>query len=64
MIAVGARIDSVDNPDWGGFTVDDVACRHGAGVEQETTIPDEAYAAVHARYGAREPTRYTRGWLP
>lgn len=64
VIAVGARVDSVDNPDWGGFTVDDVARRHGAGVEQETTIPDEAYAAVRARYGAREPTRYTPGLAP
>ena len=64
VIAVGARIDSVDNPNWGGYTVDEVALRHGAGVEQETTVPDEAYAAARERHGRREPTRYRDGWLP
>ncbi len=64
VVAVGARIDSVDNPNWGGYTVDEVALRHGAGVEQETTVPDEAYAAVRAKHGAREPTPYRDGWLP
>jgi uncharacterized cupin superfamily protein len=64
VIAVGARVNSVDNPDWGGYTVDEVALRHGAGVEQETTVPDEAYAAVRARFGMREPTRYRDSWLP
>jgi uncharacterized cupin superfamily protein len=64
VIAVGARIDSVDNPNWGGYTVDEVALRHGAGVEQETTVPDEAYAPIRAKYGLREPSRYREGWLP
>ena len=64
VVAVGARIDSVDNPDWGGYTVDQVALRHEAGVEQETAVPDEAYAAVRVKHGAREPTRYRDGWLP
>jgi uncharacterized cupin superfamily protein len=64
VVAVGARIDSVDNPDWGGYTVDEVALRHEAGVEQETTLPDEAYAPMWEKYGKREPTRYREGWLP
>jgi uncharacterized cupin superfamily protein len=64
VVAVGARIDSVDNPDWGGYTVDEVALRHEAGVEQETTVPDEAYAPMWEKYGKREPTRYREGWLP
>ena len=64
VVAVGARIDSVDNPDWGGYTVDQVALRHEAGVEQETTVPEEAYAPVRAKHGARDPTRYREGWLP
>ena len=64
MVAVGARIDSVDNPDWGGYTVDEVALRHEAGVEQETALPDEAYAPMWEKYGKREPTRYREGWLP
>ena len=51
-------------PDWGGYTVDETALRHEAGVEQETNVPDEAYAAVRAKYGTREPTPYRDGWLP
>jgi uncharacterized cupin superfamily protein len=60
LVAVGARIDSVDNPDWGGYPVNETALRHGAGVEQETTKPEEAYANVKPR---REPTRYKPDWL-
>jgi len=63
VVAVGARQHQED-PDWGGYTVDEVALRHGAGVEQETNDPEQAYAAVRAKHGAREPTRYRDGWLP
>src|SRR6266516_7850743 len=59
VLAVGAR-DRSTGPDWGGYTVDEVALRHGAGVEQETTDPAEA----SARFPAREPNRYRDGWLP
>src|SRR5262245_1854849 len=59
VVAVGARDRSVDNPDWGGYTVDDVALRHGAGVEQETNEPPEAYAGLTRR----KPTRYRPDWL-
>jgi len=31
ILAVGARIDSVDNPDWGGYPVDATAARDGVG---------------------------------
>jgi uncharacterized cupin superfamily protein len=62
VVAVGAR-EHQDGEGWGGYTVDEVALRHGAGVEQETNVPDEAYAAVRERYGLREPTRYRDGWL-
>ena len=44
---------------WGGYTVDETAFRHGAGVERETTEPAEAYARVPKR----EPARYRDGWL-
>jgi uncharacterized cupin superfamily protein len=64
VIAVGARIDSVDNPNWGGYTVDPVALRHEAGVEKETTVPDEAYTAVREKHGLRAPGRHREGWLP
>ena len=33
VLAVGAR-DRSTGPDWGGYTVDEAAIRHGAGVEQ------------------------------
>lgn len=59
VLAVGAR-DRSTGPDWGGYTVDEAALRHGAGVEEETTDPLEAYAPVQKR----EPTRYREGWLP
>jgi hypothetical protein len=40
--------------------VDEVALRHGVGVEQETTDAKEAYARFHKR----EPARCREGWLP
>jgi len=60
VLAAGARIRSVDNPDWGGYTVDEAALRHGAGVEQETTSPQEAYANVAPQ---RQPAGYQPDWL-
>jgi uncharacterized cupin superfamily protein len=59
VLAVGAREHST-GLDWGGYTVDEAALRHGAGVEEETTDEMEAYARV----AWREPTRYRDGWLP
>ena len=59
VLAVGAR-DRSTGPDWGGYTVDEAALRHGAGVEQETTDPKVAYAPVPRR----EPSPYRAGWLP
>src|SRR6478752_6569666 len=49
VVSVGARDRSVDNPDWGGYTVDEAALRHGAGVETATTVPKEAYARFEPR---------------
>jgi uncharacterized cupin superfamily protein len=63
VVAVGAR-EHQDGPGWGGYTVDDVALRHGAGVEHATNVADEAYAAVRERYGVRAPMTYREGWLP
>jgi uncharacterized cupin superfamily protein len=59
VVAVGAR-DRSTGPNWGGYTVDEAARRHNAGVDQETTEPDQAYA----RFGSANPTRYRDGWLP
>jgi uncharacterized cupin superfamily protein len=57
VLAVGAR-DKSTGDEWGAYTVDEAAIRHGAGVEQETTRPPEAYA----RFGAGSLVRYD-GWL-
>jgi len=46
--------------DWGAYTVDEAAIRHGAGVEVETNDADVAYAA----WPKSELTRYRDGWLP
>jgi uncharacterized cupin superfamily protein len=59
VLAVGARAHA-DDPGWGGYTVDEVALRHNAGVEQETTKASEAYAhVVH-----RQHASYREGSLP
>ena len=59
VLAIGARDRSV-GPDWGGYPVNEVALRHGVGVEEATTEPTVAYA----RFEQRKPTRYRAGWLP
>jgi uncharacterized cupin superfamily protein len=59
VLAVGAREHQRDGFA-GGYTVDETALRHGAGVERETTEVREAYAGVEQR----RPTRYSEGWLP
>jgi uncharacterized cupin superfamily protein len=59
LLAVGAR-EHQGAPGWGGYTVDEVALRHGAGVEEPTADATAAYALV-PKY---EPTRYQDGWLP
>lgn len=59
VLAVGGR-DHVGTSDWGGYSVDAAAIRHGAGVDEETSDASVAYV----RYPEREPTRYVKGWLP
>ena len=57
----GTRVDGTlqGTEDWGAYTVDEAALRHGAGVEAETTDAEAAYA----RFREPEPTRYRDGWL-
>jgi uncharacterized cupin superfamily protein len=59
---IGSRVDGTleGRDDWGAYTVDGAALRHGAGVEEETNDADVAYA----RFPEPEPTRYRDGWLP
>ena len=59
VVAVGTRAYA-GTPEWGGYPVDEVASRHGAGVEAETNDPRKAYAPVTKR----EPSSYRDGWLP
>ena len=59
LVAVGARDKSVGE-NWGGYTVDETAARHGASVDEDTTKPPEAYAKV----AQRAPTRAGDDWLP
>jgi len=58
ILCVGAR-DRSTGSDWGAYTVDEAALRHGAGVERETTDAAEAYA----RFAKDHFTRYRDGWL-
>ena len=59
VLAVGARAHQA-GADWGGYTVDEAALRHRAGVEDETNDPEQAYAPVPER----ERSPYREGWLP
>jgi uncharacterized cupin superfamily protein len=59
VLAVGARDHSI-GPDWGGYPVDEVAVRHGVGVEQATSDASQAYAPLRRR----KPASYREGWLP
>ncbi len=59
VLAVGAR-EHQGTAGWGAYTVDEVALRHGAGIEEETTDPERAYA----RFPEPEPAPYRDGWLP
>jgi uncharacterized cupin superfamily protein len=59
VLAVGAR-QHQEGPDWGGYTVDEVALRHGAGVAEETNDPHQAYSTVTHR----KPVPYSDGLLP
>lgn len=61
VLGIGARERS-SGPDWGGYLVDALALRHGAGVERETSDGDEAYARYATRRGIAE--RYREGTLP
>ena len=59
VVAVGARTQDGE-PGSLGFFADDVARRHGASVEDDTTDGGVAYCSVQGR----EPAAYRTGWLP
>jgi uncharacterized cupin superfamily protein len=59
VLAIGAR-DRSTGEDWGAYTVDQAAIRRGAGVEEETTDREAAYA----RFRPGGLARYREGSLP
>lgn len=62
VIAVGARGRGVG----GGivYEVSEIAARHGASVERETTSPAEAYEKIHADLPRSRFVQYREGSLP
>jgi uncharacterized cupin superfamily protein len=59
ILALGAR-EKQDGPDWGGYPYSDVAMRHDASAEEETTDPQVAYA----RFPHRTEGEFQKDWLP
>lgn len=59
ILAIGAR-EHQAGPDWGGYPYSEVARKHDASAEEETTNAEVAYA----RFPESEPTGYQDGWLP
>ena len=59
ILAIGAR-EHQHGDDWGGYPYSELAMKHDASAEEETTDPDIAYA----RFPDRQPGEYRDGWLP
>jgi uncharacterized cupin superfamily protein len=59
ILAVGAR-ENQEGPDWGGYPYSEVAMKHDASAEEETTDPKVAYA----RFPQRQEGEYREDWLP
>jgi hypothetical protein len=60
VLGVASREHIGENCNGGAYTVNEVALRHGAGVEEETSDANVAYSDLPAS----EPTPYGEGWLP
>jgi uncharacterized cupin superfamily protein len=58
ILALGARQHA--NGDWGGYPYSEVAMKHDASTEEETTDPEVAYA----RFPSGKPTEFQESWLP
>jgi uncharacterized cupin superfamily protein len=61
VLAIGAREHIDENCHGGAYTVDEVARRYGASVDEETTDASHDYAR---RFGETGPTRYREEWRP
>lgn len=58
ILAVGGR-EHQHGPDWGAYPYSDVAMRHNASTEEETSDSDVAYA----RFPERAPAEFREEWL-
>jgi uncharacterized cupin superfamily protein len=58
ILALGAR-EKQGGPDWGGYPYSEVAMRHDASAEEETTDPNVAYA----RFPDRREGEFREDWL-
>ena len=58
ILAIGARQHA--DGDWGGYPYSQVAMKHDASTEEETTDPEVAYA----RFPSGKPTEFREDWLP
>jgi len=59
ILAIGARVHQ-DLEGWGGYPYSEVAMKHDASAEEETTDPKVAYG----RFPARQEGEFREGWLP
>ena len=59
ILAIGAR-EHQDGPEWGGYPYSEVAMKHDASAEEETTDPKVAYA----RFPQRQEGEFPEGSLP
>ena len=59
IVAVGGR-EHQHGSDWGAYPYSEVAMRHNASAEEETTDPDVAYA----RFPDPQPAQFDEDWLP
>jgi len=58
ILALGAR--EHENGDWGGYPYSELAMKHDASTEEETTEPKVAYA----RFPSGKPTEFREDLLP
>jgi uncharacterized cupin superfamily protein len=59
ILALGAR-DDQEGADWGGYPYSELAMKHDASAEEETTDAKVAYA----RFPSGQPTEFREEWLP
>ena len=59
ILALGAR-EKQTGPDWGSYPYSEVAMKHDASAEEETTDPNVAYA----RFPDRREGKFREDWLP